>query len=796
MGSLISPELLPTIESLARQDVHETDWRRARILLLYHEGRSTREIAQALAMSEARVRHWRREFLVRGVDIFSGAVLDATGKDQGDGRAGEEVPAIPEAEPPELDNPSLYINRELSLLEFQRRVLDEAKDRSNPLLERLKFVGIVSSNLDEFFMVRVGGLKMQMAAGIGESAPDATTPAEQLATLRKVAKELMLESRSLLRDELMPELDRYGIHLRNYEDLTEKQKNTARDYFDEYIFPVLTPMAFDPGHPFPHISNLSLNLAVMVRHKDGLTHFARLKVPGSIPRLIPVKRSSGGVRKDGTVPYNHYFVWVEQVIAANLESLFPGLEIVESHPFRVTRNADMNIQELEASDLLESVEQSIRQRRFGSVVRVSANPTMPDHLQAILRENLDMDQRDVYLLEGPLGLSGLMGLASLIDRHDLSDPPFLPATPSQLAGDSEKSIFAAIRAQNFLIHHPYDSFDPVLKLLNSAAIDPGVLAIKMTLYRVGKDAPVVKALLRARERGKQVTVLVELKARFDEESNIGWAKMLEEAGVHVIYGLLGLKTHSKIALVVRSESGKIRRYMHLATGNYNAVTAHLYEDLGFFTCDEDIGADASDLFNYLTGYSEKSEYRKLLVAPINLRDRMESLIRREIEHQKSGRGGLLVFKMNSLVDKGIVRLLYEASQAGVRVDLVVRGICVLRPGIPGVSDNITVRSIVGRFLEHSRIFYFRNDGNEEVYLGSADMMPRNLDRRVEVLFPVEDGKLIRRLHDRILATYMSDNVKMRWMESDGSYPRPTVDEEAERINAQQHFIDVSSLAAE
>ncbi|MFV1980233.1 MAG: polyphosphate kinase 1, partial [Rhodothermia bacterium] len=604
MNALLSPQNMEAIEAIASQSGSVAERRRARILLLYQEGKRTREIAEAVDMSEARVRYWRRAFVSQGTEIFSAEpVRERATSGSGDGLDSSapqidpiDPPAKPVESPRDLNDPYLFINRELGLLEFQKRVLDEAKDKSNPLLERVKFLGIVASNLDEFFMVRVGGLKMQVAAGIGESTPDALTPAEQVAAIRQVTQELMADSRSLLMDELIPELDSQGVHIRNYDELTAKEQATAHKYFDEYIFPVLTPMAFDPGHPFPHISNLSLNLAVMVKRPDGQTHFARLKVPNSIPRLLPVKRSSGSVRKDGTVPYNHYFVWVEQVIAANLGSLFPGMEIVESHPFRLTRNADTSIQELEASDLLESIEQSIRQRRFGSVVRVSANPTMPSNLRTILLENLDMDRRDAHLLEGPLGLSGLTGLASMIDRHDLSDPPFLPATPPQLAADSGTSIFAAIRSKDFLLHQPYDSFDPVIRLLETAATDPDVLAIKQTLYRVGKNSPVVKALLRAREHGKQVTVLVELKARFDEESNIGWAKMLEDAGVHVIYGLLGLKTHSKIALIVRSEGKKIRRYIHLATGNYNAVTAHLYEDLGFFTADDEIGADASDLF--------------------------------------------------------------------------------------------------------------------------------------------------------------------------------------------------------
>jgi polyphosphate kinase len=484
---------------------------------------------------------------------------------------------------------------------------------------------------------------------------------------------------------------------------------------------------------------------------------------------VPIKRSSGGVRRDGTVPYHHYFVWLEQAIAANLEKLFPGMQVVEAHPFRVTRDADTAIQELEASDLLETMEQSVRQRRFGSVVRVTVNDAMPTHIRDILIENLEMDRKDIYTLDAPLGMSNVMGLHS-IDRYDLKDASFKPAIPPRLKLEaSDGNLFAAVRRENTLIHHPYDSFLPVVDFLHAAAKDPDVLAIKMTLYRVGKNSPVVKTLMDARENGKQVAVLVELKARFDEESNISWARMLEREGVHVIYGLLGLKTHSKIALVVRKEGEHIRRYVHLATGNYNAVTAQIYEDIGMFTCDEEVGADATDLFNYLTGYSAKRDFRKLLVAPINLREGMEALIEREIEQQKKKGNGYLLFKMNALVDPPMIQLLYKASMAGVKVDLIVRGICCLRPEVKGLSENIRVISILGRFLEHSRIYYFYNGGNEQVYLGSADLMPRNINRRVEVLFPVQDMPLIRYLRDEVLQTALNDNVKARIMQPDGSY---------------------------
>ncbi len=688
----------------------------------------------------------------------------------------------------DLNDPDLFLNRELSLLDFQARVLEEALDEDNPLLERAKFMAFVGNNLDEFFMVRVAGLKKQIAAGVVDVPPDGMTPAEQLAAIRKVTLRLMTESQNSFQKDLVPALDKVGVHILNYDDLTQKQKENTDSYFTEVIFPILTPMAFDPGHPFPHISNLSLNLAVLVR--DSRDHFARIKVPSTLPRLVPIKRSSGSVRKDGTVPHHHYFVWLEQVIAANMHVLFPGMEVIESHPFRVTRDADLIIQELEASDLLESIEQGVRLRRFGSVVRITVNKAMPTHIRNILIENLEMDRNDMYTLEGPLGLSSLMSLYQ-VDRFDLKDHSFVPSIPAPLGGESyDGNIFAAIRQGNILVHHPYDSFIPVVDFLQLAAKDPNVYAIKQTLYRTGSNSPVIKALLDARETGKQVAVLVELKARFDEESNIGWARTMERQGVHVIYGLLGLKTHSKIALVVRKEGEHIRRYVHLATGNYNAVTALSYEDIGMFTCDDEIGADATDLFNYLTGYSTKQDYRKLLVAPVNLRERMTALIEREIEHQRTGEQGHLIFKMNSLVDKKMIKKLYEASMAGVKIDLIVRGMCCLRPGIEGVSDNIRVLSVVGRFLEHSRIYYFRNGGQEEILLGSADLMPRNIDNRVEVLFPVEDSKMIRYLRDDVLAEYQNDNVKARLMSPDGTYKRIERNGDAPPLNIQVKLFDI------
>lgn len=664
------------------------------------------------------------------------------------------------------------INRELSLLEFQRRVLAEAQDENNPLLERVKFLAIFGSNMDEFFMVRVSGIRKQVDANMSDVSPDGMTPREQLAAIRKRALELYDEAQQTYQRKLLPALDKAGIHILPYRKLNPAQKERADSYFREVVFPVLTPLALDPGHPFPHISNLSLNLAIVIRDKKGHEKFARLKVPDTLPRLVPVKRSSGGARKDGTVPWHHYFVWLEQVISANLDMLFPGLEVVEAHPFRIIRDADIEIQELEAEDLLENMQQSIRRRKFGSVVKVAIYENMPKNIRALLVENLEVKPTDVYVLSSHLGLVSLWQVYNNVERHDLKFPPYTPVLPKKfkaLAAASE--IFNLIRSENVLLHHPYDSFAPVVDFLTASARDPHVLAIKQTLYRVGQDSPVVEALLEAAERGKQVAVLVELKARFDEESNIGWARRLEQAGVHVVYGLVGLKTHSKIAMVVRQEEEGIRRYLHLATGNYNTVTARIYEDIGLFTCDEAMGADATDLFNYLTGYSTKQDYRKLLVAPVNLRQRLEELIQREIEHAKKGHSARLVFKVNSVVDPPMIQLLYRASQAGVQIDLLVRGMCSLVPGVEEVSENIRVISIIGRYLEHSRIFYFHNGGKEEIYLGSADLMTRNLSHRIEVVFPVERAEHIHYLRKILLDIYLQDNLRARLMQPDGNYKR-------------------------
>jgi polyphosphate kinase len=695
---------------------------------------------------------------------------------------------------PDLKDPSLFVNRELSLLAFQRRVLEEAEDENNPLLERVKFLSIVGSNLDEFYMVRVAGLLEQIDAGIVDVGPDGMTPQAQMTAIRREVKQIVFDAHTCIKT-LVPALEQYGIRLLEYGQLSETQTATAKTYFDKTIFPVLTPLAFDPGRPFPHISNLSLNLAVVIRDSKGVEHFARVKVPDSLPQLVPVTVIGGARTKYRRAPKRIDLVWIESVVAANLGALFPGMEVVEAHPFHVTRDGDIAIRELESEDLLETVEQGLRQRRFGSVVRLQVGRDMPKHVLKILLSNFEIERTEVYRSDGPLGLKRLMSVYNL-DRPELKDPPFVPAVPEVLATRAEdEDLFSIIRREDVLLHHPYDSFQPVIDFLRKAAQDDNVLAIKMVLYRVGRNSPIVDALLEATEWDKQVAVLVELKARFDEESNIEWARRLENEGVHVVYGLLGLKIHCKVAMVVRREGNTIRRYVHLGTGNYNAVTSHLYTDLGMFTCDEGIADDATDLFNYLTGYSDKNDYQKLLVAPVNLRQGLRALIEREIGHCKSGAEGRLVFKVNSLIDPSLIRTLYRASQAGVKIQLIVRGMCCLRPGVPGVSDNIEVTSIVGRFLEHSRIYRFRNGGAEETYLGSADIMQRNLDRRVEVLFPVRQANLCDRIQQQILATYLSDTVKARRMNSDGTYSRKHPKRTGPGINSQEKLLPGKTIAS-
>lgn len=653
----------------------------------------------------------------------------------------------------------LLLNRELSWIEFNRRVLEEALDESQPLLERLKFLSIFSTNLDEFFMVRVSGLQEQAEANPMHLSPDGLSPASQLRQISDKLRPLVELQQRCLQEQILPGLAQHGVRLVPYEKLSREQRLEMRNYFFARIFPVLTPLAVDPGHPFPYISNISLNLGILVAPKKAdekeEPRFARVKLPPNVPRLIPTG--------DG-----YSFTLLEELMAAYLESLFPGMRILEYAPFRITRDADIEIEEDEAGDLLKSIEQQLRQRRFGSGVRLEVAAGMSARMVRLLRNSMELQEQDVYTIAGPLNIPDLMALYKL-DLPELKDKPFTPTMPPALR--THESIFDAIQQQDILLHHPYESFAPVVEFLHAAARDPHVLAIKQTLYRVGPDSPVVRALIEAAENGKQVAVLVELKARFDEENNIIWARRLEEVGVHVVYGVVGLKTHAKMALVVRQEGNILRRYVHLGTGNYNPVTARIYTDLGFFTCHPDFGADVSELFNYLTGFSRQEKYRKLLVAPVSLRDRLKGLIRREAENHQAGLPAGIFAQFNSLTDAEIIEELYAASRAGVPIALVVRGICCLRPGLPGQSETIRVGSIVGRFLEHSRVYCFRNAGAHEIYLGSADLMNRNLDRRVEILFPIEDECLRERVFREVLEVGLADNVRMRWLQSDGSYLR-------------------------
>lgn len=687
-----------------------------------------------------------------------------------------------------LDRPELYLNRELTWLEFNRRVLEEALDETHPLLERVKFLSIFSSNLDEFFMIRVSGLRQQLEIGTVEAPPDGMSPAEQLIAIRLALEPMLDQHAQCWQDDVLPKLCDQDINLLGYDELKGKQRKLLRKYFRREIFPVLTPLAFDPGHPFPHISNLSINLAVVIRDPLNGERFARLKVPGTFPRLLMIPSEERADIYEGLRPsevQSNNFVWIEDIIANNLDKLFPGLEVVSAHPFRVTRDADIEIEEDEAADLLAAIEEGVGLRYFGKVVRLEVDETMPEQVRNILVENMGLQPYQVYAKQGRLGLADLMDLMA-IDRPDLKDRSFVPSIPAPLT--TGEDIFSVIRRRDIFLYHPYDSFNPVLDFLHAAARDPNVLAIKQTLYRVGRNAPVVKELMRAREYGKQVAVLVELKARFDEENNIVWARALERAGVHVVYGLVGLKTHCKLLMVVRREADGIVRYVHMSTGNYNAVTARVYSDMSLFTSDPDIGADVSDLFNSLTGYSRKVEYRKLLVAPGAMRGEILRRIDREIERHKQEGNGYLAFKMNQLVDKRCIKALYRASQAGVKVDLQIRGICCLRPGLPGISDNIDVTSIVGRFLEHPRVYYFRNGGDEEILLGSADLMPRNLDRRVEQLFPVDDPRLKQAVKE-ILDVHLADTAKARRMLPDGSYKRVKPRKGEVPLNSQDWMIE-------
>ncbi len=663
-------------------------------------------------------------------------------------------------------NPENFFNRDLSWLEFNKRVLEEALIPDLPLLERVKFVSIFFSNLDEFYMIRVSGLKEQIRARIIEPSIDGLTPIEELRNIEQQVQPTLEKLYNHWGKTIVPELSENCVKIvSNYNSFTKSEKAILKEYFNREIYPVLTPLAFDPGRPFPYISNLSLSFAILIKKTNGEKHFARVKIPSILPRLMRIDKILPARKGNGEKICAKY-IWLEELIRNNISILFPGMEIIEAHTFRITRNTDLEIQEDEADDLLELIEENIKQRKFGSVVRLEVEKDMPEFMIDTLTENLEIKRNAIHILDGPLGMSAVMELYGL-PLHHLKEKQFHPVTPSIF--EEDESIFTAIKQRDIILHHPYDSFTPVIDFIKEASQDPDVLAIKQTLYRVGSNSPIVKSLIEAADRKKQVAVLVELKARFDEENNIYWAKELEKAGVHVVYGLVGLKTHSKMTLVVRRELDGVKRYVHLSTGNYNATTAKLYTDIGMFTANPDICSDVSEVFNYLTGYSEQKKFRKLFVAPINIRENFLKLIQREISNVKAGGEGKIIFKMNSLVDPSLIAALYEASKHKVKIELIIRGICCLVPQKPGLSENIMVRSIVGRFLEHSRLYYFYNNGDDELYLSSADMMQRNLDRRVEQTFPVEDKKLKEELRKTVLDISLEDNVKSRILLPTGKF---------------------------
>ena len=683
-----------------------------------------------------------------------------------------------------LSDPSLYVNRELSWLGFNERVLAQAKDPRHPLLDRMRFVAISETNLDEFFMIRVAGLQQQVAAELPNPVPDGMTPEEQLTRIHEHTKRFFADQRAVLQEDLLPVLKKEGIDLVSHDELSKSEQRELRGQFAKDILPILTPLAVDPAHPFPHISNLSLNLLVVIQDAGRVT--ARIKVPATIERFIkvppterPEETPAPGVHEEIKL------VRVEEVIAANLDELFPGKEILSCYVFQVTRNADLVIEEDEASDLLQTIEDELAGRWFGQSVRLVVTDSMPVELREWLAENLRVAPNSVYATSAPLGLADLEEFTHL-DRGDLLYPPFTPRVPDEIR--SARSITSAIREGDILLYHPYDSFAPVVEFVRAAASDPDVLAIKQTLYRVGSNSPIVEALSEARDEQTQVAVLVELKARFDEEPNITWARRLEAQGVHVAYGIVGLKTHAKICLVVRREGGGLRRYVHLGTGNYNPSTARLYTDFSYFTDDPKIGEDGTDLFNYLTGYSEQEEYQELLVAPLTMREKFVELVREQAAQAEKGEPARISCKMNSLTDPKIIEELYLASQAGVKIELVIRGICCLKPGLEGISESIRVVSLVGRFLEHARVYAFGEGEDEKIYLGSADLMQRNLDRRVEQLFPLREARHRQKVR-RLLDLQLSDTANAWEMDSDGDYTRLHPQEDEEPLDSQSLLLE-------
>jgi polyphosphate kinase len=685
---------------------------------------------------------------------------------------------------PALDDASLYFNRELSWLQFNRRVLEEAQDPQVPLLERLKFLAIFSSNLDEFFMVRVGGIQQKVQAGIPfGSGADRMPPRVQMERISETAHQLVADQYRALADDVLPALEREGITFRGLKDLTDADRRYLREMFRSEVFPVLTPLAIDPGHPFPHLLNKSINLCVLLqRPHDGEKLFAVVQVPAVLPRFVQLPGEK-----------TYVFVPLETVIRIHLPELFGGMELLHAAVFRVTRNSDYEIDDDEVEDLLKTIEEEVRKRRRGAAARLEIEADASAEIEQFLMTAFDLDLLDVYRIPGLLDLTGLFQIHGLAGFPNLRDPPFVPQQVPELAQAS--NIWSAIRARDILIHHPYESFGHVVDFIEAAANDEKVLAIKQTLYRTSSDSPVVRALSRAADNGKQVTAVIELKARLDEERNIVWARELEKAGVHVVFGFIGLKTHCKVSLVVRREEDGIRRYVHLSTGNYNPQTARIYTDLGFFTTRLEFCEDVSALFNYLTGYSELPQWRKLIVAPSRMQAFMIEHIEAEARFQAAGKEGRIIAKINGLLEPAVVQALYRASQAGVRIDLICRGICSLRPGLPGVSENIRVISIVDRFLEHSRIFYFGNGGDSLVYIGSADWMDRNLSRRVEVVWPIEQADLKQRLIREVLATSMADNTKARELMPDGSYRRVAALADAPRIRSQERFLELAAQNA-
>jgi polyphosphate kinase len=684
-----------------------------------------------------------------------------------------------QCDPANLEHPALYINRELSWLEFNQRVLNQALDSAHPLLERVKFLGIVATNLDEFYMVRIATLLKKYRAGIEDVSADGLNTEQQLAATRARAAQMMTALTTCWRTQLRPALAEEGVHILEPHEHTDAITNYFANYFRAEILPVLTPLAFDPGHPFPYISNLSRNFAVVVKH-SGRTKFARVKMPGGLDRFVPVPADLS--------PYaGMSFAFLEDIVRANLQSLFPGTDVQSAHLFRIIRDTDMVIQEDEADDLLETVDRSLKQLRYGALCLLEVDEAMPRRVLNILVENFEIDDDVVARTPERMDWDDLHQLTRLHLPH-LKDAPFSPR--SIWSGYTE--IFDDLREEDVLVHHPFDSFSSVESFVKAAVDDPQVVAIKMTLYRIGANSPLVDLLIAAAEQGKQVAVLVELKARFDERNNIEWATRMEAAGIHVVYGVVSLKTHGKLCLIIRKEQEGIRRYAHVGTGNYNRATAQVYTDLGLFTADAAIVGDITEVFNYLTGYSNRRAYEQLLVAPVSLRTQLKSLVSRECEHQQAGRPARLIFKVNALADPSMVRTLYRASQCGVQIDLIVRGVCCLRPGIPGISDHVTVRSIVGRFLEHSRIYYFENGGAPEVYIGSADLMERNLDRRVEVLCPVHQPDLRDHLRDVVLDTLLADTDRARVLRTDGSYVPVAPAAGSEPLNAQKRLLEVYS----